>query len=192
VANSITIVGVGALGSHAVQLLRNVQYPIKVIDFDRLEQRNCASQFGSKHAVGKSKAVGLKNTMAFLWSRSIEAVPHRLTADNVEVLLGNSEVILDCVDNGETRRLIQDHAKKTHTPCLHGALAANGEFGRVVWTEDFRIDDETEQGAKTCEDGEFLFFIAIVSAYLAQAAQAFLANGSKIGFQVYPSGSVQV
>ncbi len=188
----VTIVGVGALGSHLVQFLRTVpDITIRVIDFDRIETKNTLAQFHARSHVGKLKAPSLQQTMFFLWGTRIEVSSSKLVSDNVRELLGKADLVIDCLDNGEARRLVQGFVRKGSIPCLHGALAADGGFGRVVWDESFIIDDEGVGGAATCEAGEHLPFIAIVSAYLARAAQMFLVNGKKVGFQVSPGGSIK-
>src|SRR5262245_66462519 len=96
----IIVVGVGALGSHVVQLIRNVGATIRVVDFDRVEQKNVASQFHAKQSVGKSKVVGLQQTMQFLFGLKIEVVPHKLVAENSNELLGKADLVIDCLDNG--------------------------------------------------------------------------------------------
>jgi molybdopterin/thiamine biosynthesis adenylyltransferase len=185
---NITIVGVGALGSHLVQSLRNEQVALKVIDFDRVEMKNVASQFHFKNGVGKKKTDALKQAMQFCYGRKIETVGNKLTADNVEQLLGGADLVVDCLDNGEARRLVQGFARATSVPCLHGALAADGGFARVIWDEHFVIDDETGVGAATCEDGEHLPFIQIATSYLAYAVQQFVKTGRKVGFSISPAG----
>jgi hypothetical protein len=75
---------------------------------------------------------------------------------------------------------------------LHGAVAADGSFGRVVWDAEFSIDDESNVGAATCEGGEHLPFIALSASFLARAAQVFLASGGRIGFQIHPGGATRV
>jgi len=183
----VTVVGVGALGSHVVQLLRN-DATLKVIDHDRVEQKNTLSQFHARNSVGKSKVQALQQAVNFLWGIKIEAVPHKLVADNAKQVLGGADLILDCLDNGDARRVIQGFVRDQGVPCLHGALAADGQLGRVVWDEDFSIDDTTA-GAATCEDGEHLPFIGMTASNMARAAQEFLKSGKKIGFQVYPKGA---
>lgn len=183
----ITIVGVGALGSHLVQALRNEEVVLKIVDFDRVEMRNVASQFHFKNAIGKKKTEALKQAMQFCYGRKIEVVGNKLTSDNVQQLLGDADLLVDCLDNGEARRLVQGFAKENGVPCLHGALAADGGFGRVVWTDSFVIDDEAS-GAVTCEDGEFLPFIEMVVSYLAVSVQKFLRAGRKVGFSISPVG----
>lgn len=184
---NVTIVGIGALGSHVVQFLRN-DVQLKVIDFDKVEQKNVLSQFHARNSVGKSKVLSLQQAVNFLWGIKIDVIPHKLVADNAAQLLGGADLLIDCLDNGEARRLVQSYVRDHKVPCLHGALAADGQMGRVIWDEDFRIDDESA-GAATCEDGEFLPFIGMTSCYIARAAQEYLTSGKKMGFQIYPKGS---
>lgn len=187
---TVVIVGVGALGSHLVQFLRNEDAKIRVIDFDRVEQKNVQSQFHAKTNTGKKKVEALAQTMKFLYGRDILKVSNKLTKDNVDQLLNDADLIVDCLDNGEARRLVQGFARARGRACVHGALAADGAFGRVVWDENFAIDDEDVEGAETCAGGEFLPFIAIVSAYLARAVQRFLREGKQTGFSISNSGAV--
>jgi molybdopterin/thiamine biosynthesis adenylyltransferase len=184
---TITIVGVGALGSHAVQFLRNSGATIRVIDFDRVEQKNTSSQFHGVSQVGKSKVASLQQAMLFLFKSKLEVIPHKLTKDNQKQLLGGADLVIDCLDNGEARRLVQSYVRAENIPCVHGALAADGGFGRVIWDEKFEIDDATG-GAATCENGEHLPFIGVVATLLAKAAQDFLLHGKKTGFQIHPAG----
>jgi len=167
-------------------LLRNT-CDLKVIDFDKVEQKNCLSQFYSKPSVGKNKALALAQQMQFFWGTRLGTVPHRLTKDNTDQLLSNADLVLDCLDNAEARQLVQSYARRTGTPCLHGALAADGAFGRVIWSSSFTIDEEVPGGV-TCEDGAHLPFIMIVASYLAYAAQKFLRTGSQISFHIHPVG----
>jgi len=184
----ITIVGVGALGSHLVQFLRNLDAEIKVIDFDRIEQKNVMSQFHAKNVVGKLKAQALQQSMSFLFGTKLTAIGNKLTSDNVRELLAGSDLVIDCLDNAESRRVIHKFVKAEDIPCLHGALAADGNFGVVAW-DDFVIDD-TVTGAATCEDGEHLPFIGLAATCLARAAQEFVASGARHGYRITPRGVI--
>src|SRR5215207_8564154 len=44
-AKRIAVCGIGALGSTAVQYLRNVDAELRLIDFDRVESKNLAAQW---------------------------------------------------------------------------------------------------------------------------------------------------
>lgn len=186
----IHIIGVGALGSHLVQFIRNEKADIRIIDFDRVEQKNVASQFHGKPGVGKTKVEALKQVMDFLFKRLVQVNSNKVVEDNIDAILGRGDLVVDCLDNGKSRKLVQDYVRKHKIPCLHGALAPGGEFGRVIWDEQFVIDDEAGMGAATCEDGEFLPFIALTAACMARAVQVFLADGKKVGFSIAPTNIV--
>lgn len=188
----VTIVGVGALGSHVVQFLRNVDVSLSVIDDDRVEQKNVLAQFHSKKSVGKSKVQSVTQSMQFMFARKVDGTPHRLRDDNTDELLGGSGLIIDCLDNIESRKIVSAYARANDVPCLHGALAPDGQFGRVIWDEHFQPDAEAGAGAATCEGGEHLPFIAVVSSYVAYAAQRFLEQEKKLGFQVHPAGATPI
>lgn len=187
---NIVIIGAGALGSHVAQFLRN-EGKLTVVDFDRVESKNVLAQFHAKSNVAKSKVDSLGSMLSFLWNVNIMKLPRKLEAGNVMQLIhGETNLVIDCVDNGVTRRLIQRHARDHSLPCLHGALAADGMFGRSCWDEKFTIDDEAGAGAATCEGGEHLPFIAVVSGYIARSAQIFLKTGRKVGYEISPGGVI--
>ena len=188
----ILIIGVGALGSHLVQFIRNEKVEIKVIDFDRVEQKNVMSQFHGKPGVGKNKVEALKQTMDFLFKRQLSVISNKLIAENIDALMKGATLVVDCLDNGASRKLVQDYVRAHNLPCLHGALAPGGEFGRAIWDEQFVIDSEVGAGAATCEDGEFLPFIALTAAYMARAVQIFLKDKTKIGFSISPVGAIAI
>lgn len=186
----VTVVGVGALGSHLVPLLRSCQVEVRVIDMDRVEQKNVGSQFHPKAQVGRNKAQALSQTLNLLWGLKVQAIPHRLTADNQDQLLGGSDLVVDCLDNGASRRLVQQWVRSNGVPCLHGALAPDGALGRVCWDPQFVVDDEDVAGAATCEGGVHLPFISLVSSYMARAVQIWIDKGQQVGYHVVPDGKV--
>lgn len=190
----ITVVGVGALGSHLIQFLRNENVLISAIDFDRVEQKNIAAQFFSKGQIGKLKSQAIRDMSVFLWGNKTIPCTSKLTQDNVEALLGldNDSLVVDCLDNGVGRRLLQDHVRKYNIPCVHGALAADGTYGRIIWDKDFEVDDETVAGQATCEGGEHLPFIGLVSCLLAKSVQTWVHEGKHIGYLVNPRGVTRI
>jgi molybdopterin/thiamine biosynthesis adenylyltransferase len=141
--------------------------------------------------VGKSKVDSFKQTMNFLFGTKISTISNKLVENNAIQLLGSSDLVIDCLDNAEARRIVQDFVRKHKIPCLHGGLAADGAFGISIWDENFTID-EGPTGVPTCENGDQLPFIAIVSAYIAKSAQGFLVTGKKFGYMISPSNTTRV
>ncbi len=186
----IVVVGVGALGSHLVLAIRNLPVTIVAIDFDKIESKNVLSQFHTRQGVGRNKAVALQQAMLGLFGVRIEAVPHRLVAENADVLLGGAGLVVDCLDNGASRRLVQGTVRRRGVPCLHGAVDAAGTYGRVCWDERFIVDDEAVVGQPTCEGGEHLPFLVTVAGHLAGAVRAFVERGVRVGAEVHPGGVI--
>ena len=187
----IVVIGAGALGSHLVLLGRNWDASFAVVDFDRVERKNTLSQFHTKMGLGKNKAQALQQALQGLFALRIEALPRKLEAHNVDALLGRADLVVDCVDNAPTRELISAFVREHGIPCLHGAVAADGSYARVMWDELFTADAGAE-GQPTCEDGEHLPFIARVAAHMAEVVQAFLAEGERRSLHLHPGGVVHV
>lgn len=187
----ITIVGVGALGSHLAMLLRNAG-SLTLIDMDRVESKNTLGQFHGKMGLGRNKAQALQQALLGLWGLKVDAVPHRLTDDNAATLLKTADLVLDCTDNVAARQVIQKAVRQLDKPCLHGALSADGSFGRILWTGQFIPDPEGTEGQATCEDGANLAFHALVAAQMAILSQTFLKQGRKIGVQLTTTSIVRL
>lgn len=189
---SVTIVGAGALGSHLVLLAREWEAELRVIDFDRVEAKNIRSQFHTKLGSGKNKAKAIQAAMKSLFGRKLAAFTAKLMDNNAQDLLGGSDLVVDCTDNIAVREVIQGFCRAEGIPCLHGSLSANGDFGRVIWSEDFVPDPEDAEGQATCEDGRNLPFHGLAGALLAQVAQLFLEQGLRQSFQLTPTSLIRL
>jgi predicted ThiF/HesA family dinucleotide-utilizing enzyme len=188
----ITIVGLGALGSHVALALRNAGH-LHLIDFDRVEQKNTLSQYHSKMGLRRNKAQAMAQALQGQWGIRPQVNVNKVTADNAKVILSGSTLVLDCTDNIAARSTIKQFCEAEGIPLLHGALSADGNFGQIIWTELFTADGETGDGA-TCEDGENLPFHVLMGSLIAQTAKTFLdSDGQKrLCWQVSPQGIVRV
>lgn len=166
--------GVGALGSTAAVLCRNLSWQLAFADFDRVESKNLLAQAFVKQSVGKNKAEALKLQLSNLWGVKSEAFGVRIVADNVEALCGGADLLVDCFDNAESRRILSGFARRSGKPCVHAALSGDGSFGLVRWEERFAPDAEDQEGQATCEGGEHLPLIGLLAATLARTIQDFV------------------
>ena len=175
----IVFCGVGALGSHAALLCRNLGADLVLLDFDRVESKNLLAQAFVKPSAGKNKAEALKLQLMNFWGVKSEARGVRLERTNADALLAGADLLVDCFDNLASRALLSAWARAHGTPLVHGALAADGSFGLVRWDEGFVPDAEDAPGQATCEGGEHLPFIGLAAAVLARAIQDFVARGER-------------
>lgn len=187
-AHRIVFCGVGALGSGAVMLCRNLPAELVLVDFDRVESKNLLSQAFVKPSVGKNKAEALKLQLANFHGLKAESFGVRLSTDNASTLLARATLLVDAFDNAASRRLLSEHARATGTPLVHAAVSADGSFGLVRWDERFTADEEDEPGQATCEGGEHLPMIGLVVASLARVIEAFVVRGEQHDAMVSPAG----
>jgi len=179
---------VGALGSHTALFLRNYE-GLVLVDFDKIESKNILSQFHTKQGLGKNKANALQFLMKFLFGTETKVFTSKLEETNQEQLLGKPDLIIDCVDNGKARRIIQNYVRKHSIPCLHAGVTADGTYGRVYWDEIFKIDEDGAPGQATCENGEHLPFLTLVAAKTACEAQRFLEKKERANWNIHSFGS---
>jgi molybdopterin-synthase adenylyltransferase len=188
----IAFCGVGALGSTAVMLCRNLPATLRLIDFDRVESKNLLAQAFVKPSIGKNKAEALKLQLLNFHSVKAEAFGVRLAENNTETLLQTADLIVDCFDNFESRKLVSDFARHAAKPLVHAALSGDGLYGIVRWDEHFTPDAEDQAGQATCEGGEHLPLIGLLSATLARAIQDFLSRGERRDSMISLNGAREV
>jgi hypothetical protein len=173
----IVFCGVGALGSTAAVLCRNLGPTLCLIDFDRVESKNLLAQAFVKQSLGKNKAEALKLQLLNFYGVKAESVGVKLAEANVEALCGGADLLVDCFDNASSRRVVSTFARASGKPLVHAALSGDGTFGIVRWEERFTADQEDVAGQATCEGGEHLPLIGLLAAALARAIQDFLRGG---------------
>ncbi len=188
----IAFCGVGALGSTAAALCRNFDATLRLIDFDRVESKNLSAQWFVKQSVGKNKAEAMRLQLANFFGVKAEAKGVRLTDANAAQLLDGCDLAVDCFDNFASRSLLSDAARAANVPLVHGALAADGQFGMVRWDERFTADREDEEGQATCEGGEHLPIIGLTAAALARAIQDFAGADARHDYMISLSGATRV
>jgi hypothetical protein len=175
----IVFCGIGALGSTAAMLCRNLQATLVFVDFDRVESKNLLAQAFVKQSVGKNKAEALKLQLSNFHGVKSEAHGVRLAEGNIETLCSAADLLVDAFDNAASRELLSAFARRSGKPLVHAAISADGTFGLVRWDERFTADAEDAPGQATCEGGEHLPMIGLVAATLARAVQEFSSDGKK-------------
>ncbi|MCP3167411.1 HesA/MoeB/ThiF family protein [Myxococcus qinghaiensis] len=173
----ILFCGVGAIGSQAAVLCRNLEATLVFIDFDRVESKNLLAQAYVKPSVGKNKAEALKLQLLNLHGVKTESFGVRVTRDNVAALCGGADLLVDCFDNQDSRQLLSEFARGAGKPLVHGAVSADGTFGLVRWDERFVPDAEDTAGQATCEGGAHLPLLGLLAATLARSVQDFVKQG---------------
>jgi len=132
---SIVIAGCGALGCLSSSLLvRAGVGRIRIVDRDFVEIENLHRQtlFTEKHATNRlPKALAAAETLQAANSEvKIEAEVADINARTTEKLLGGFDLVVDALDNMETRFVLNDFCLKKGLPWVYGA--AVGSTGMVM------------------------------------------------------------
>jgi len=129
-ASSAVIVGCGAIGAAAANLLvRAGVGKLRIIDRDFVEPSNLQRQtlFDEADALAAlPKAVAAERKLRFINSSvSVEGIVADLGPRNAADLLARFDLILDGTDNFETRFLINDFAVQNSMPWIYSAAVAS-------------------------------------------------------------------
>lgn len=122
--STATVIGLGALGTVAAELLaRGGVERLVIIDRDIVEITDLQRQLlYDESDVGKPKATAAAEKLKRINS---EIVIVEAAADidykSIQKLIGKPDVILDCTDNLETRFLINEYCLKSRLPWVHAA-----------------------------------------------------------------------
>lgn len=142
-AKQLVLCGDGAIGSNlADTLVRQGFSKLRLIDKDRVDTHNINTQVFEEADVGALKVAATQNRVFRTVGVEIETESKELTAANVKKLLKGADLVIDGFDNNQSRRLVQDHCRKTGTPCLHAGL--HTDYGEVVWDEVYTVPQDTD------------------------------------------------
>ncbi|RNF85371.1 molybdopterin-synthase adenylyltransferase MoeB [Lysobacter psychrotolerans] len=124
-AARVAMVGAGGLGSPAAYYLAAAGVgTIVLADDDVVDRSNLQRQVLHTDArIGMAKVESARIALTALNPQVvIEAFPERITADNVERLIGTADVVIDGADNFPVRYLLNDACVKLAKPLVYGAV----------------------------------------------------------------------
>jgi len=178
-ASKVVVVGVGALGTVATELLvRAGVENLTLIDRDVVEESNLQRQMlFTEKDIGRSKAIVAQEKLQLINSRTdIIAQPVSLHSGNI-ALLQSAEVVLDCTDNIQTRLLINDFCKKEKIVWIYAAAIRTAGYVMPIVPEGPCLRCFLQEtGAETCDTVGVLNTIttAIASMQVTLALQFLL------------------
>jgi adenylyltransferase/sulfurtransferase len=130
--STVFIAGIGGLGGPAAMYLAAAGIgKLLICDPDILQLSNLNRQILFREAdLGKSKATGARDHLGRLNSEIvIDSRPETIHAGNVDQLVGNAEVVLDCLDNFTGRMVLNEFALRNRIPLVHaGVTGLNGQI----------------------------------------------------------------
>lgn len=122
---TVFIAGAGGLGSPAAIYLATAGVGhIRICDFDVLDISNLNRQIlHDKSRVGINKALSAKTTLEKVNANvTVTAIQDRITSDNVDKLIADAKIIVDCMDNFPTRYILNESAFRKHIPLMYASV----------------------------------------------------------------------
>lgn len=132
-ASTVLVVGLGALGSVAADLLARAGVGhLLLLDRDTVELSNLQRQtLYATPDVGSPKAIAAATRLSSVNpTLRLTPLPTDLNASNILSLLSGVSLILDATDNAQTRYLLNDAAIHVRLPWVYGGAVAT--TGRVA------------------------------------------------------------
>ncbi|CAB5081972.1 hypothetical protein D3OALGA1CA_2127 [Olavius algarvensis associated proteobacterium Delta 3] len=135
----VSVIGLGGLGGAVTEILARIGIGrLSLFDADHFEDSNLNRQFlsnldevGSPKAEAAAARVGRINP-----SVEVHAAKVLVGRENAEALLRNSDGIVDCLDNIQTRFVIEDAARRLGCPLVSAAVAGASGHLTTVFPSD--------------------------------------------------------
>ncbi len=131
---NVFIAGAGGLGCPASMFLACSGIGrIRLCDSGIVQFSNLNRQFFYKEwDVGSNKALRAREFLEELNPEiSVDVVTDNIEEDNVDKLIGSSDIIIDCLDNFKTRHILNRYAVKEHIPFIHAGI--EGLSGQITF-----------------------------------------------------------
>lgn len=129
----VAVVGVGGLGGvSSLYLTLSGVGQVKIIDYDVVDPHNLHRQilYTSKDTGASKAQVAAEQLSKHNPLVKVEAASEKLCPANAQKLLGDADVVVDALDNMQSRHIVNRACAKLHVPYVFGA--AVGVEGNVT------------------------------------------------------------
>ena len=134
--STVFIAGAGGLGSPVALYLASAGVgTLRIADMDCVEESNLNRQIlHPESRIGENKALSAKKTLEAANSRCrVEAFPEKITEESALRLIGDADLIIDCLDNFEARYVLNRAALRLEKPLLHAAVSGySGQLTLII------------------------------------------------------------
>jgi adenylyltransferase/sulfurtransferase len=131
---TVFIAGAGGLGSPvAIYLAAAGVGRLRICDFGKPELSNLNRQIlHTEEDIDKNKALSARETLNKINPHvKIENFSDKIERENVSRLVGDAQIIVDCMDNFPTRHILNEYALKAGLPFVHAGVS--GMSGQITF-----------------------------------------------------------
>lgn len=128
----VAIIGSGGLGGHIAEILTRIGIgELSIFDFDIFEEHNLNRQnFSNIECLGKEKVMVVKEGIEKINpALSVNAYAQKFNPKSDFDIIKNCDVVVDALDNPQTKLDLAHICKQNSVNFVHGAIAGmNGQF----------------------------------------------------------------
>jgi molybdopterin/thiamine biosynthesis adenylyltransferase len=188
-SKKVCVIGCGGLGGYIIEILARIGIgSITAVDCDVFDVSNLNRQlFCQESLIGKSKAQAAADRVADINSEvNINALNVRFDEMSGEDLLNGHDIVMDALDNINTRRVLCRICAKLSIPLVHGSIA--GWYGQVasIFPGDDTIDKiypnlSKDKGIESTLGNLPFTASAVASLQCAECIKILTGRGSVLG-----------
>lgn len=158
--SQVTVVGLGGLGGVTAEILaREGVGRLNLIDGDSFEDTNLNRQlFSTPGLLNVLKIEGaVKRISEINPSIDVDTFNEFLDSKNADDMIDGSDVVVDCLDNLQTRFILENAAKRNGIPMVSAAIAGNTGHVTTIFPDDPGLSSiygsEYMEGASAMQKG---------------------------------------
>lgn len=131
--SKITVIGCGGIGGETIEMLARMGIgELVLVDKDAFDLSNLNRQtLASIKDLGLDKSAVAKEKVRLINPYiKVTTFNEHIDESNIEKVIGDSDIVIDALDNVLTRVIVSRTAKKYNIPYIHGAI--HGTLGQVT------------------------------------------------------------
>lgn len=140
----VLVAGCGGLGGYIIEmLLRLGVREITAVDGDVFDESNMNRQiYATRYTIGKNKAeIAAQRASEINPAIKFNAITHFIDEGNVESLVKGCNIVIDALDNIESRKLLASTCEKFDVPMVYGAIGDYTAQAAVIYPGDKLLDE---------------------------------------------------
>ena len=178
-SKNVLVIGTGGVGQHVLTyLITNGVIKSTIVDFDEVELSNLNRQILlNEEDVGKTKVSTIKKALLNKnKTAQIKVVNLKVSKSNVkELIKENFDLIIDAVDNWDTKLIIAKEAKNKNIPFLH--VGVDGTSGQWALFKEKSLFDVVDSSiSEEPRDGVMGPMVGLISSFASLLALKYLSG----------------
>ncbi|MGL1894465.1 MAG: HesA/MoeB/ThiF family protein [Spirochaetaceae bacterium] len=133
--SKVLVIGSGGLGSPVLQSLAVSGIgTIGIVDYDTIDITNLNRQIlHDEDSIGDYKTISAEKRLNKM-NQTIDIMTYKqtLTEESAKIIFPNFDIIIDCVDNYETRKLVSKEAVKLNKTVIEGGIEGFDGFIQII------------------------------------------------------------